>query len=217
VWRAGDDEVLRAELLPNSEGEVLTPSAVSLDKDGSVLIGNAALQRRVTHPELTATEFKRDMGSTRTFRLGAQSFTPEQLSALILKSLKADAESALGEAVTHAVISVPAYFNDTQRNATVAAARLADLNVTRLVNEPTAAAIAYGLADDGEDDAPSSTLVFDLGGGTFDISIVELFEGVIEIKASTGDNYLGGEDFTHAIAVALAREYGLDEAVAVKR
>jgi len=216
VWRAGEEGQLRAELLPNSEGGFLTPSAISLDTDGSVLIGNAAWQRRVTHPELTATEFKRDMGSTRTYRLGKNTFTPEQLSSMILQSLKADAESALGVPVTHAVISVPAYFNDTQRNATLAAARLADLTVTRLVNEPTAAAVAYGLADDTDDDAPKATLVFDLGGGTFDISIVELFDGVIEIKASTGDNYLGGEDFTGAIATALAKACDLDDAARAK-
>ena len=131
MWRPGDNGELQAELIPNSAGEVLTPSAVSLDKDGSVLVGDAAAQRRVTHPELTATEFKRDMGSTRVYRLGKRSFTPEQLSSIILSSLKNDAESVLGEAVTEAVISVPAYFNDTQRNATIAAARLADITVTR--------------------------------------------------------------------------------------
>lgn len=204
----------RAELIPNSAGHYLTPSAVSIDEenDGAVLIGDAAAQRRVRHADVTCTEFKRDMGSTRIYRLGNRSFTPEQLSALILTSLKQDAESYLGEPVTQAVISVPAYFNDTQRNATIAAARLADLTVTRLVNEPTAAAIAYGLAVEAEDDAPSSTLVFDLGGGTFDISVVEQFDGVIEIKASTGDNYLGGEDFTQAIAMALAKKLDIPEA-----
>lgn len=206
MWRAGDDGVPRAQLIPNSAGEVLTPSAVSIDDTGSVLVGDAAAQRRVIYPELTASEFKRDMGSTRSYRLGKKSFTPEQLSSIVLTSLKNDAESFLGEPVTQAVISVPAYFNDTQRNATIAAARLADLTVTRLVNEPTAAAIAYGLANQGDDDAPSSSLVFDLGGGTFDISVVEEFDGVIEIKASTGDNYLGGEDFTQVIAAALAKK-----------
>lgn len=189
---------------------MLTPSAVSLDQNGAVLVGDAAVQRRVTHPALTATEFKRDMGSTRVYRLGKRKFTPEELSSIVLTSLKRDAESLLGETVTQAVISVPAYFNDTQRNATIAAARLADLTVTRLVNEPTAAAIAYGLADDG-DDAPTSSLVFDLGGGTFDISVVEQFDGVIEIKASTGDNYLGGEDFTQVIASALAKKMELTD------
>ena len=152
------------------------------------------------------------MSSTTTgLLLGKRSFTPEQLSSIILSSLKNDAESVLGEAVTEAVISVPAYFNDTQRNATIAAARLADITVTRLVNEPTAAAIAYGLADDSNDDAPASSLVFDLGGGTFDISVVEQFDGVIEIKASTGDNYLGGEDFTQEIATALAKKMDLTD------
>lgn len=198
-----------AMLIPNSAGQVLTPSAVSIDEKGVVLVGDAAAQRRVTYPERTAAEFKRDMGSTRLYRLGDKRFTPEQLSSLILSSLKADAEAALGVPVTHAVISVPAYFNDTQRNATLAAARLAELNVIRLVNEPTAAAIAYGLANDQNDDAPSATLVFDLGGGTFDISVVEQFDGVIEIKASTGDNYLGGEDFTQVLAELLFKKAGL--------
>jgi len=201
--------VPHAQLIPNSAGDVLTPSAVSIDEQGAVLVGDAAAQRRVTFPDRTATEFKRDMGSTRVYRLADKTFTPEQLSSLILSSLKADAEAFLGEPITHAVISVPAYFNDTQRNATLAAARLAELNVSRLVNEPTAAAIAFGLANDDIDDAPSATLVFDLGGGTFDISIVEQFDGVIEIKASTGDNYLGGEDFTQSIADVLFKKVGL--------
>jgi len=199
-----------AQLIPNSAGKFLTPSAVSIDDDGSVLVGEAAAQRRVTYPEVTATEFKRDMGSMRMYSLGKKSFTPEQLSSIILSSLKKDAEIALGEPITHAVVSVPAYFNDVQRNATVAAARLADITVTRLLNEPTAAAIAYGLASDTDDDAPSSSLVFDLGGGTFDISVVEQFDGVIEIKASTGDNFLGGQNFTDAIAASLAKKAGID-------
>lgn len=211
VWRSIDGGEPKAELIPNSAGALLTPSAVSLADDGRVLVGDAALQRRITHPDMTATAFKRDMGSTRTYRLGKRSFTPEQLSSMVLTSLKQDAESVLGEPVTYAVISVPAYFNDIQRNATIAAARLADITVTRLVNEPTAAAVAYGLANEGDDDAPSSSLVFDLGGGTFDISVVEQFDGVIEIKASTGDNYLGGEDFTDALASALAKRVGLSD------
>ncbi len=204
-----------AKLIPNSAGQLLTPSAVSLDDKGVVLVGDAAAQRKLRYPERTATEFKRDMGSTRIYRLADKRFTPEQLSSLILRSLKKDAEAALGEPVTQAVISVPAYFNDTQRNATLAAAHLAEMHVTRLVNEPTAAAIAFGLANQDDDDAPNATLVFDLGGGTFDISVVEQFDGVIEIKASTGDNYLGGEDFTQAIANLLYKKIGLtDEKIA---
>jgi molecular chaperone HscC len=186
-----------AVLIPNSLGEFLTPSAVSMSESNTVLIGRAAWERRLTHPQATAVTFKREMGSNKKFRLSNRNFSPEELSSLVLKSLKEDAESFLGKPVDEAIISVPAYFNDTQRKATKTAAELAGLKVQRLINEPTAAALAYGLLNTGSE---SSFLVFDLGGGTFDVSIVDLFEGVIEIKASTGDNYLGGEDFTQALA-----------------
>lgn len=180
------------ELIPNSHGHNLTPSAVGLDDNGDLLVGLAARERQSTHPHLTATAFKRYMGSARTTRLGKRDFTPEELSALVLASIKRDAEAFLGETVTEAVITVPAYFNDKQRKATRRAGELAGLKVERLLNEPTAAALAYGihlLADE------SQFLVFDLGGGTFDVSILEIFEGVIEVRASTGDARLGGEDF----------------------
>ncbi|MGM9487564.1 molecular chaperone HscC [Ideonella sp. YS5] len=191
VWREG-----RAELVPNALGEVLTPSCVSLDGDGSVLVGRAARERLQTHPELSAALFKRYMGSQKTLRLGRREFRPEELSALILKSLKADAEALLGEPVTEAVITVPAYFSDAQRKATRAAGQMAGLKVERLLNEPTAAALAYGMHHRG---AETRFLVFDLGGGTFDVSILELFEGVMEVRASAGDNFLGGEDFVQAL------------------
>ncbi|MEY4562956.1 MAG: hypothetical protein RLZZ618_2233 [Pseudomonadota bacterium] len=191
VWQDG-----AAKLLPNSLGEVLTPSCVSLDDDGSVLVGQAARERLQTHPDRTASVFKRYMGSHKTLRLGTREFRAEELSALVLKSLKADAEAALGMPVTEAVITVPAYFSDAQRKATRTAGQLAGLKVDRLLNEPTAAALAYGIH---ERDAESRFLVFDLGGGTFDVSILELFEGVMEVRASAGDNHLGGEDVVTAL------------------
>ena len=165
-----------------------------------MLIGQAAWERRLTHPQDTAVAFKRDMGTRKNFRLGTRAFQAEELSALVLTSLKHDAEAHLGQTVRDVVISVPAYFNDMQRKATKAAAEIAGLNVTRLINEPTAAALAFGLQSAPED---SAYLVFDLGGGTFDVSIVDQFEGVIEIKASTGDNFLGGEDFTSVMTELL--------------
>ncbi|MBC3909332.1 molecular chaperone HscC [Undibacterium umbellatum] len=191
VWKDG-----KSQLVPNGLGDMLTPSCVSIDEDGSVLVGKAAKERLQTHPERTAAVFKRYMGSDKKVRLGQKDFRAEELSALVLKSLKADAEAFLGEAVTEAVITVPAYFSDAQRKATRTAGLLAGLKVERLLNEPSAAALAYGMH---QLDSESRFLVFDLGGGTFDVSILELFEGVMEVRASAGDNYLGGEDVTSAI------------------
>lgn len=179
-------------LIPNSLGEFLTPSCVSLDEDGTVLVGKAARERLQTHPELTAAVFKRYMGSDKKIRLGKREFRAEELSALILRSLKEDAEAALGHPITEAIITVPAYFSDAQRKATRAAGQLAGLRVDRLLNEPTAAALAYGIH---MREADTRFLVFDLGGGTFDVSVLDLFEGVMEVRASAGDNVLGGEDF----------------------
>ncbi|MCI0913252.1 molecular chaperone HscC [Pseudomonas putida] len=186
-----------SELVPNALGQLLTPSVVGLDDEGRILVGQAARERLCTHPSLTAALFKRHMGSARTLQLGATPFRPEELSAMLLRSLKADVERTYGEVVTEAVISVPAYFNDAQRKATRIAGELAGLKVDKLINEPTAAALAYGLPQHGSE---SSFLVFDLGGGTFDVSILELFEGVMEVRASAGDNYLGGEDFDQLLA-----------------
>ncbi|WP_148193735.1 molecular chaperone HscC [Pseudomonas syringae] len=187
VWRDGS-----SELVTNALGETLTPSVVGLDDDGQILVGKAARERLQTHPEKTAALFKRYMGSAQEIRLGSASYRPEELSSLVLKSLKADVERAFGEPVTEAVISVPAYFSDAQRKATRIAGELAGLKVEKLINEPTAAALAYGLH---QKEGETSFLVFDLGGGTFDISILELFDGVMEVRASAGDNFLGGEDF----------------------
>ena len=179
-------------LIPNSLGEVLTPSCVSLDKDGTVLVGRAARDRLQSHPDVSAAVFKRYMGSDKAIRLGKRAFRPEELSALVLRSLKEDAEVALGHPVTEAIITVPAYFSEAQRKATRVAGQLAGLKVDRLLNEPTAAALAYGIH---LRDMESKFLVFDLGGGTFDVSVLDLFEGVMEVRASAGDNFLGGEDF----------------------
>ena len=184
-------------LIPNALGGTLTPSCVGVDDDGSILVGHAARERLQTHPDRTTALFKRYMGSTRTVRLGDRDFRPEELSALVLRSLKADAEAFLGAPVTEAIVTVPAYFSDAQRKATRVAGELAGLTVERLLNEPTAAALAYGLH---EADRETQFLVFDLGGGTFDVSILEMFEGVMEVRASAGDNMLGGQDFTSLIA-----------------
>lgn len=174
-------------LILGRRGERLTPSVVGLDDDGHLLVGEAAKARLVSHPHLTVASFKRYMGTDKTFTLGQQSFRAEELAALVLRKLKADAEVTLGCSVTRAAITVPAYFNDTQRKAVKAAGQMAGLDVERLLNEPTAAALAYGLADSRE----QKFLVFDLGGGTFDVSIVDMFEGVIEVRASSGDAWLG--------------------------
>ncbi|RMV82175.1 molecular chaperone HscC [Pseudomonas amygdali] len=187
VWRDGN-----SELVTNALGETLTPSVVGLDDEGQILVGKAARERLQTHPEKTTALFKRYMGSAQEIRLGSATYRPEELSSLVLKSLKADVERAFGEPVTEAVISVPAYFSDAQRKATRIAGELAGLKVEKLINEPTAAALAYGLH---QKEGETSFLVFDLGGGTFDISILELFDGVMEVRASAGDNFLGGEDF----------------------
>ncbi len=189
------------EMVPNSLGQALTPSAISIEDD-KVVTGLAARERQSTHPQHTVTAFKRFMGTRRSTQLGKLYFSPEDLSALMLKGMKADAEAYLGEPVEEAVITVPAYFNDKQRKATRRAGELAGLKVERLINEPTAAALAYGLH---LRDKATKFLVFDLGGGTFDVSLLEIFEGVIEVRATAGDNQLGGEDFNEVL-VALARK-----------
>jgi len=194
-------------LIPNALGEFLTPSAVSVDDAGKVIVGRAAADRLVSHPEASVASFKRWMGTPRETHLGKNRFRPEELSALVLRSLLADAEANLGEKIREAVISVPAYFSDAQRKATRAAGELAGIRVERLINEPTAAALAYGLQErlDG-----STFIVLDLGGGTFDVSILETFEGVMQVRASAGDNHLGGEDFLQMLVDACMRDLKLD-------
>ena len=183
-------------VIKNVYGETLTPSVVSIDENGEIFVGNIAKERQITHPHSTVSLFKRNMGTKKEYKLGDKKFLPEELSSFIIRSLKKDAELFLGEDVTEAVISVPAYFNDTQRKATKRAGELAGLKVERIINEPTAAAIAYGLH---EKNSNTKFLVFDLGGGTFDISVLELYKNVMEVRAVAGDNYLGGEDFTKVL------------------
>lgn len=184
------------KIIPNRLGKNLTPSIVSIDEDEQVYVGETARERMLLHPDSAAAVFKRDMGSDRKFQLLHKQFRPEELSALVLKALKEDAEAYLQEPVTEAVISVPAYFNDDRRKATKRAGELAGLKVERIISEPTAAAIAYGLYQSHEN---AKFLVFDLGGGTFDVSILELYDSIIEVRAVAGDNFLGGEDFTHVL------------------
>jgi molecular chaperone HscC len=190
-------------VLPNALGDSLTSSAVSLLDDGEVLIGPPARARATTHPSRTALAFKRDMGSDKRIDLGLRSFTPVELSAMVLQVLKRDAEAALGRPVHEAVITVPAYFGEAQRQATRQAGEIAGLRVDRIVNEPTAAAMAYGLHEKGRE---VRAVVLDLGGGTFDVTVLEIIEGVIEIQSSAGDARLGGEDFVDALALHVAAD-----------
>ncbi len=198
----------RPVLLPNALGETLTPSAVSLDGD-EVLVGAPARARSATHPGLTAHSFKRDMGTDARLELGRRKLRPVELSAYVLATLKRDAEQALGVAIEEAVVTVPAYFGDLQRQATRDAGAIAGLRVERIINEPTAAAMAYGLH---ERDRELVAVVLDLGGGTFDVTVLEIIEGVIEIQSSAGDARLGGEDFSEALAqwatAAIVTEHG---------
>jgi molecular chaperone HscC len=195
-----------AVIIPNSLGQNLTPSVVSIDDNGDMLVGQIAKERQISHPELSASVFKRNMGTKKKYTLGTKEFIPEELSAILLKALKEDAEHFLGTKVTEAVISVPAYFSDAQRKATKRAGELAGLRVDRLITEPTAAAIAYGLH---LRDTENKFLVFDLGGGTFDVSILELFDNIMEVRAVAGDNYLGGEDFTEILVNMFLKHHSL--------
>jgi molecular chaperone HscC len=188
-------------LIPNVLGEVLTPSAVSVLDGGEIVVGAAARARAVTHPERTARFWKRDMGTDRTTKLGGRQFSPQELSALVLRTLKADAELALGEPVDEAVVTVPAYFDEGQRRATRDAGAIAGLRVDRIINEPTAAALAYGLHNRHRE---QRAVVLDLGGGTFDVTVLEIIEGVVEIQSTAGDSRLGGEDFADTLAAHLA-------------
>ena len=184
------------KIVPNRLGDRLTPSVVSIDEEENVYVGKTAQERMRLYPESSAAVFKRDMGSDKKFNLVGKEFTAEELSSFVLRSLKEDAEAFLGEEIEEAVISVPAYFNDMRRKATKRAGELAGLKVERIISEPTAAAIAYGLYND---DKPAKNLVFDLGGGTLDVSILDYFAPILEVRAVAGDNYLGGEDFTAVI------------------
>ena len=194
----------RPRVLANELGEELTPSAVAVADDGAVLVGRAAKDRLVTAPDAGRAFFKRDMGTGASYSFGKRRWTPVECSAVVLREMKRIAELRLGKNVESAVITVPAYFHDQQRQATVEAAKIAGLRVERLLNEPTAAALAYGFE---ARDELSTLLVFDLGGGTFDVTVLECFDGVVEVKASSGESRLGGEDYTDALDVWITSEF----------
>src|SRR3982751_374479 len=199
-------------VIANSEGSRTTPSVVAFARNGEVLVGQSAKNQAVTNVDRTIRSVKREMGTDwKSPEIDGKRYTPQEISARILQKLKRDAETYLGEPVTDAVITVPAYFEDAQRQATKEAGEIAGLNVLRIVNEPTAAALAYGL-DKGETE--QTILVFDLGGGTFDVSLLEIGEGVIEVKATSGDNHLGGNDWDERIVGRLVerfrRAHGVD-------
>lgn len=192
------------KIIPNRLGKHMTPSVVSLGEDGQIYVGESAMEQMLLCPDSGASLFKRSMGSNKKFMLRDKGFTAEELSSFVLRFLKEDAEEYLGEPVTEAVISVPAYFNDARRRATKRAGELAGLKVERIISEPTAAAIAYGL---WQHKGQARFLVFDLGGGTFDVSILELFDTILEVHAVAGDNFLGGEDFTAVLEKMFYEEY----------
>jgi molecular chaperone DnaK len=190
-------------VITNAEGARTTPSVVAFAKNGEVLVGEVAKRQSVTNPDRTIRSVKRHMGTSWSVSIDGKDYTPQEISARVLQKLKRDAESYLGETVTDAVVTVPAYFNDAQRQATKEAGEIAGLNVLRIVNEPTAAALAYGL-DKGDD---QTILVFDLGGGTFDVSLLEIGDGVVEVKATSGDNHLGGDDWDEKVVDWLVKKF----------
>ena len=192
-------------VIANAEGARTTPSIVAFAKNGEVLVGEVAKRQSVTNVDRTIRSVKRHMGTSWTIDIDGKKYTPQEISARVLQKLKRDAESYLGETVTDAVITVPAYFNDAQRQATKEAGEIAGLNVLRIINEPTAAALAYGL---DKADKEQTILVFDLGGGTFDVSLLEIGDGVVEVKATNGDNHLGGDDWDQALVDHLVTTFG---------
>ena len=196
-------------VIPNAEGARTTPSVVAFSKDGERMVGNVAKRQAITNPEKTISSIKRHMGSDYKVNIDGKAYTPQEISAIILQKLKSDAEAYLGEKVTEAVITVPAYFTDSQRQATKDAGKIAGLDVKRIINEPTAAALAFGI--DKEDD--QKVMVYDLGGGTFDVSIIEMGDGVQEVLATAGNNHLGGDDFDQRIIDWMIAEFKKTEGV----
>ena len=190
-------------VIPNAEGARTTSSVVAFSKNGERLVGQIAKRQAVANPDGTISSIKRDMGTDRRVDVNDKKYSPPEISAMILQKLKADAEAYLGETVTQAVITVPAYFNDSQRQATKDAGKIAGLEVLRIINEPTAAALAYGLDKDNDE----KIMVYDLGGGTFDVSILEIADGVFEVLATSGNNRLGGDDFDERIMNYLVSEF----------
>src|SRR5690606_3027013 len=197
-------------IIENKQGGRTTPSVVQIDLKGELIFGQNAKDGIISLPDRTIIEVKRKMGTDELIKLGDKSYRPEEISALILKELKKYAEEKLGEKVTEAIITVPAYFNDTQRKATKTAGELAGLKVERIINEPTAAAISYGFDNL---DSDQKLLIYDLGGGTFDVSVVELFDGILEVKASAGNNLLGGSDFDQSIVEWILQQVKAEKGV----
>ena len=203
----------RPTVIPNAEGQRTTPSVVAFAKSGERLVGDPAKRQAVTNAPRTIASVKRKMGSDERIPIDGKCFSPQEISAMILQKLKADAEAYLGEPVTEAVITVPAYFNDAQRQATKDAGRIAGLNVKRIINEPTAAALAYGL-DNGK---TQKVMVYDLGGGTFDVSLIQIGDGIVQVLATCGDNHLGGDDFDARVADWLVRNFSAENQVDLTR
>jgi chaperone protein DnaK len=199
-------------VIPNAEGARTTPSVVAFTKEGEILVGQVARRQAIVNPERTVMSIKRHMGSDYKVKIDNKEYTPQQISAYILMKLKRDAEAYLGEKITQAVITVPAYFNDSQRQATKDAGRIAGLEVLRIINEPTAASLAYGLDKEGT----HKIMVYDLGGGTFDVSILEIGEGVFEVLATSGNNHLGGDDFDQRIMDWLVQEFKAETGIDLK-
>ncbi len=200
-------------VIPNAEGSRTTPSIVGFTKTGERLVGNAAKRQAVVNPDRTVISIKRKMGTSDKVTIDGTSYTPEQISAMILQKLKADAEAYLGEKVDKAVITVPAYFNDAQRSATKAAGTIAGLEVLRIINEPTAASLAYGL----DKKKNETILVYDLGGGTFDVSVLDVGDGVFEVRSTAGDTHLGGDDFDQKIVDFVAEEFRKEQAIDLRK
>ena len=200
-------------VIPNPEGARTTPSVVAFTKDGERLVGQVAKRQAITNPDKTISSIKRDMGTDRKVDIDGKKYTPQEISAMILQKLKSDAEAYLGETVTQAVITVPAYFSDSQRQATKDAGKIAGLEVKRIINEPTAASLAYGLAKDVD----QKVMVYDLGGGTFDVSILEIGDGVFEVLATSGNNRLGGDDFDDKVMNYLADEFKKDNGIDLRQ
>ncbi len=199
-----------AVVIPNAEGDRTTPSVVAFTKNGERLVGQIAKRQAVTNPENTVISIKRDMGTNKKVTINGEEFTPQEISAMILQKLKTDAENYLGQKVTEAVITVPAYFSDSQRQATKDAGKIAGLNVLRIINEPTAAALAYGVDKENKE---QKVLIYDLGGGTFDVSILEIGDGVFEVLATSGNNKLGGDDFDEKIIEYLVSEFKKEQGI----
>ena len=205
-------EAGKAIIIPNAEGGRITPSIVAFTKEGERLVGSLAKRQAVTNPQRTIQSIKRKMGTTEKIRIDDKEYSPQEISAMILQKMKIDAEAYLGEKITKAVVTVPAYFNDSQRTATKDAGKIAGLDVLRIINEPTASALAYGI----DKEADVTVLVYDLGGGTFDVSILTLGDGVFEVKATAGNNHLGGDDFDKRIQDHLMVEFKKKEGIDLK-